>query len=197
MTTDAGQTIYFNVCQNVKTEMWNIKDNIRESDVGGFVRHAHGDFVLGWAPAFKILYIYLYTMQKDCKHDADSPWFETADDPLRWLILQIQSRPNHTWGNERICFGWIHLWQIRIWPWSTSFNRPTPTWWWRSSMRLGDRMEDPCLSSALVSYSYLRVALLSSLHVQPLKAALGAFSWFWPLCPSIISMQKFLSTNVS
>jgi hypothetical protein len=47
ITTDTGQVIYFNVCQNVKTEMWGLKDNIQPSDVGGFIRRAHGDFVFG------------------------------------------------------------------------------------------------------------------------------------------------------
>lgn len=47
ITTDTGRTIYFNVCQNVKTEMFGLKGDIRESEVGGFIRQAHGDFVLG------------------------------------------------------------------------------------------------------------------------------------------------------
>jgi hypothetical protein len=47
ITTDTGREIYFNVCQNVKTEMFGLKDNIQASDVGGFIRQAHGDFAFG------------------------------------------------------------------------------------------------------------------------------------------------------
>jgi hypothetical protein len=51
-------------------------------------------------------------------------------------------------------------------------------------------MEDPCLSSALVSYSYL-LAFLSSLHVQPLKAEFGAF-----VILAVMSVN-YLDTRVS
>jgi hypothetical protein len=56
--------VYLNVCQNVKTEMFGLKDDtIRESDVGGFIRRAHGDFVFGSALAFsEILTVDSYTV---------------------------------------------------------------------------------------------------------------------------------------
>ncbi|KAF8799901.1 mannose 6-phosphate receptor domain-containing protein [Phlegmacium glaucopus] len=51
ISTDTGLSIYFNVCQNVKTEMFGLKDDIQESDVGGFIRRAHGDFAFGMVNA--------------------------------------------------------------------------------------------------------------------------------------------------
>ena len=46
-----------------------------------------------------------------------------------------------------------------FWPWPTPPSRPTPTWWWRRSMRLGDRMADSCLFSALIHYSHWRIVM--------------------------------------
>ena len=37
-----------NVCQSVKTETFGLKDGIDASEVGGFIRLAHGDFSIGW-----------------------------------------------------------------------------------------------------------------------------------------------------
>ncbi|KAF8971884.1 mannose-6-phosphate receptor binding domain-containing protein [Flammula alnicola] len=46
--TSTNQTLWLNVCQNVKTDLFGIKDDsIDAGDVGGFIRRGHGDFVFG------------------------------------------------------------------------------------------------------------------------------------------------------
>ncbi|KAF9476918.1 mannose 6-phosphate receptor domain-containing protein [Pholiota conissans] len=46
--TSTGQSIWLNVCQNVKTDLFGIKDDfIDAGDVGGFIRRGHGDFIIG------------------------------------------------------------------------------------------------------------------------------------------------------
>jgi len=45
--TFSGKMLSLNVCQNVKTDMFGLKDDIQASDVGGFIRRGHGDFSLG------------------------------------------------------------------------------------------------------------------------------------------------------
>jgi hypothetical protein len=46
--TSTNQSIWLNVCQNVKTDLFGIKDDsIDAGDVGGFIRRAHGDFIIG------------------------------------------------------------------------------------------------------------------------------------------------------
>ncbi|PPQ72414.1 hypothetical protein CVT24_002985 [Panaeolus cyanescens] len=43
----SGLTLSINICQNVKSELWGLKDGLKQEDVGGFVRRAHGDFAIG------------------------------------------------------------------------------------------------------------------------------------------------------
>ena len=82
-----------------------------------------------------------------------------------------------------------------FWPWPTPPSRPTPTWWWRRSMRLGDRMADSCLFSALIHYSHWRIVCVFSLHVQCLKAEVfGAFSQSLLWCPNFPSHPELCST---
>ena len=46
--TTTNQSIWLNVCQNVRTELFGTKDDsIDDGDVGGFIRRGHGDFVIG------------------------------------------------------------------------------------------------------------------------------------------------------
>jgi hypothetical protein len=46
--TPNDEVISFNVCQNVKTDLFGIKDDsINAGDVQGFIRRGHGDFVIG------------------------------------------------------------------------------------------------------------------------------------------------------
>ena len=46
--TSSGQNISLNVCQNVRSELFGLKDDIEAGDVGGFMRRAHGDFAFGF-----------------------------------------------------------------------------------------------------------------------------------------------------
>lgn len=42
------EVISFNVCQNVKTDLYGLKDDsINAGDVQAFIRRGHGDFVIG------------------------------------------------------------------------------------------------------------------------------------------------------
>ncbi|QRV94644.1 autophagy-related protein 27 [Ceratobasidium sp. AG-Ba] len=45
--SDSGRTFKLNVCQKVKSELWNPQHVEKEDQIGGFVRAAHGDFSIG------------------------------------------------------------------------------------------------------------------------------------------------------
>ncbi|KDR85913.1 hypothetical protein GALMADRAFT_150280 [Galerina marginata CBS 339.88] len=45
--TSTGEKLHINVCQSVRTEVFGLKEDMDAADVGGFVRRAHGDFVIG------------------------------------------------------------------------------------------------------------------------------------------------------
>ncbi|KJA28326.1 hypothetical protein HYPSUDRAFT_61955 [Hypholoma sublateritium FD-334 SS-4] len=45
--TSTNQSIWLNVCQNVRTDLFGMDDSIDAGDVGGFIRRGHGDFVIG------------------------------------------------------------------------------------------------------------------------------------------------------
>ncbi|KAF8902188.1 mannose-6-phosphate receptor binding domain-containing protein [Gymnopilus junonius] len=47
LKTSTGQKICLNICQNVRSETFGLKDDIAAGDVAGFVRRPHGDFAFG------------------------------------------------------------------------------------------------------------------------------------------------------
>ncbi|KAJ1302449.1 hypothetical protein OPQ81_002767 [Rhizoctonia solani] len=46
-TSESGRNFSLNVCQGVKSELWNPLDIDKKETIGGFVRAGHGDFSIG------------------------------------------------------------------------------------------------------------------------------------------------------
>ncbi|KAG8791302.1 hypothetical protein FRC12_009627 [Ceratobasidium sp. 428] len=46
-TSESGRKFSLNICQGVKSELWNPQHVDKQDQVGGFVRAAHGDFSIG------------------------------------------------------------------------------------------------------------------------------------------------------
>ncbi|KAH7338593.1 hypothetical protein B0J17DRAFT_384772 [Rhizoctonia solani] len=46
-TSESGRKFSLNVCQGVKSELWNPQHVDKKETIGGFVRGDHGDFSIG------------------------------------------------------------------------------------------------------------------------------------------------------
>ena len=53
--SEGDREFTLNVCQGVKSELWNPTEVDKQKDIGGFVRAGHGDFSIGYVQVLALL----------------------------------------------------------------------------------------------------------------------------------------------